>query len=136
MIPQGTAGPAIRADECVAADASLVRAFDLLGKRWTGVLLGTLRGGTVGFRTLARAVPGISDSVLSERLGELTATGLVVRTVEEGPPVSVTYTLTEAGRALLPALDQIRRWADRHLPTHGVGSSARPKPALRQPRRR
>jgi DNA-binding HxlR family transcriptional regulator len=90
----------------------------------------------VGFRTLARAVPGISDSVLSERLGELTATGLVVRTVEEGPPVSVTYTLTEAGRALLPALDQIRRWADRHLPTRGVGSTARPEAALRQPRRR
>ena len=136
MIPQGTAGPAIRVDECVAADASLVRAFDLLGKRWTGVLLGTLRGGPVGFRTLARAVPGISDSVLSERLGELTATGLVVRTVEEGPPVSVRYTLTEAGLALLPALDQIRRWADRHLPTHDVASSARPEGALRQPRRR
>ena len=90
----------------------------------------------MGFRTLARAVPGISDSVLSERLGELTATGLVVRTVEEGPPVSVTYTLTEAGRALLPALDQIRRWADRHLPTQGVAGSARPEAALRQPRRR
>ena len=134
--PSGHRRARHRADECVAADASLVRAFDLLGKRWTGVLLGTLRGGTVGFRTLARAVPGISDSVLSERLGELTATGLVVRTVEEGPPVSVTYTLTEAGRALLPALDQIRRWADRHLPTQGVGGPARPEAVLRQPRRR
>src|SRR5215207_8115860 len=136
MVTQSTAPAATLADDCVAADASLVRAFDLLGKRWTGVLLGTLREGSVGFRTLARAVPGISDSVLSERLGELTATGLVVRTVEEGPPVSVIYTLTEAGRALLPALDQIRRWADRHLPTHDVASSAKPKPALRQPRRR
>ena len=124
MVAQGTARTAIRADECVAADESLVRAFDLLGKRWTGVLLGTLRGGPVGFRALARAVPGISDSVLSDRLGELTAAGLVARTVEEGPPVSVTYTLTEAGRALLPALDQIRRWADRHLTARGVGSSA------------
>ena len=70
------------AQDCVAADASLVRAFDLLGKRWTGVLLGTLRGGPVGFRALARAVPGISDSVMSDRLGELTAAGLVARTVE------------------------------------------------------
>ena len=89
--------------------------FDLLGKRWTGVLLGTLRASPVGFRALARAVPGISDSVLSDRLGELTEAGLVARTVAEGPPVSVTYTLTEAGRALLPALEQIRRWAERHL---------------------
>jgi DNA-binding HxlR family transcriptional regulator len=136
MVTKITAGIPTRADECVAADASLVRAFDLLGKRWTGVLLGTLRGGPVGFRALARAVPGISDSVLSDRLGELTEAGLVARTVADGPPVSVTYTLTKAGRALLPALEQIRRWAERHLTTRNAGSSATPEPALRQPRRR
>jgi DNA-binding HxlR family transcriptional regulator len=94
----------------------LVRAFDLLGRRWTGVVLGTLSGGPAGFRALARAVEGISDSMLSERLGELTAAGLVARTVSEGPPLSVTYDLTEAGRALLPALEQITRWARVHLP--------------------
>jgi DNA-binding HxlR family transcriptional regulator len=136
MVAQNKARTAIRTDECVAADASLVRAFDLLGKRWTGVLLGTLRGGPVGFRALARAVPGISDSVLSDRLGELTEAGLVARTVAEGPPVSVTYTLTKAGRALLPALEQISRWAERHLTTPGVGSAATPEPALQQARRR
>lgn len=120
MVAQDTARTSIAAEECVAADESLVRAFDLLGKRWTGVLLGTLRSGPVGFRALARAVPGISDSVLSDRLGELTEAGLVARKVGEGPPVSVTYTLTEAGRALLPALEQIRRWAERHLTTDGI----------------
>ena len=103
MIAHNTARTAIRADDCVAADESLVRAFDLLGKRWTGVLLATLREGQVGFRALARAVPGISDSVLSDRLGELTGAGLITRTVAEGPPVSVTYTLTRAGRALRQA---------------------------------
>lgn len=123
MVAKSTA-PTSPAQDCVAADASLVLAFDLLGKRWTGVLLGTLRDGPVGFRALARAVPGISDSVLSDRLGELTEAGLVARTVAEGPPVSVTYSLTEAGRALLPALEQIRRWAERHLTTRGGGSSA------------
>jgi DNA-binding HxlR family transcriptional regulator len=136
MVTQSTASTATRAENCVAADASLVRAFDLLGKRWTGVLLGTLRGGPVGFRALARAVPGISDSVLSDRLSELTAAGLVARTVEEGPPVSVTYTLTDAGRELLPALEQIGHWAERHLTTRGVGSLATPEPALRRTRRR
>ena len=106
-----------RADEaCVRADAALVRAFDLLGKRWTGVLLGTLSGGPAGFRALARAVDGISDSMLAERLGELCDAGLVTRTVTQGPPLSVTYTLTDAGRALLPALEQITRWAEHHLP--------------------
>jgi DNA-binding HxlR family transcriptional regulator len=126
MVAKNTARTAIRADDCVAADESLVRAFDLLGKRWTGVLLGTLSAGRVGFRALTRAVPGISDSVLSDRLGELTEAGLVARTVAEGPPVSVTYTLTEAGRALLPALEQIQRWAERHLSTRGVGRSDTP----------
>jgi DNA-binding HxlR family transcriptional regulator len=136
VAPRTNAPTAARADECVAADASLVHAFDLLGKRWTGVLLGTLRGLPAGFRALARAVPGISDSVLSDRLRELTEAGLVARTVKEGPPVSVTYTLTEAGRELLPALEQIANWADRHLTTRGVGSSAIREPALRRARRR
>jgi DNA-binding HxlR family transcriptional regulator len=104
------------ADHCVSADATLTRAFDLLGKRWTGVLLATLRGGSVGFRVLSRAVPGISDSVLSGRLSELTDAGLIVRSVEDGPPVSVSYALTEAGEALLPALEQIGQWADQYLP--------------------
>jgi DNA-binding HxlR family transcriptional regulator len=136
MVVQDTPQTAIAAEECVAADESLVRAFDLLGKRWTGVLLGTLRGGPVGFRALARAVPGISDSVLSDRLGELAEAGLVARKVAEGPPVSVTYSLTEAGRALLPALEQIRLWAERHLTTLGVGNLAKPEPTLRKARRR
>jgi DNA-binding HxlR family transcriptional regulator len=106
-----------RADAaCARADAALVRAFDLLGKRWTGVVLGTLSGGPAGFRALARAVDGISDSMLAERLGELCDAGLVKRTVNQGPPLSVSYTLTDGGRALLPALEQITRWAEHYLP--------------------
>lgn len=93
-----------------------MRAFDLLGKRWTGVVLGTLSGGPTGFRALARAVEGISDSMLSDRLTELSNAGLITRSVAEGPPLSVSYALTDAGRALLPALEQISRWADEYLP--------------------
>ena len=79
-------------------------------------MLGTLSEGPSGFRALGRAVGGISDSMLSERLSELTNAGLVTRTVTEGPPLSVTYALTDAGRALLPALEQISRWAEVQLP--------------------
>src|SRR6185437_14129729 len=103
-------------ESCGRADAALVRAFDLLGKRWTGIVLGTPAGGPAGFGELTRAVEGISDSMLSERLNELSAAGVVLRTVAEGPPVSVTYALTPAGRALLPALEQISHWAEEHLP--------------------
>ena len=107
--------PSTDAEACVVADAALVRAFELLGKRWTGVILGTLSGGPAGFRALSRAVDGISDSVLSERLSAICNAGLATRTVTEGPPVSVGYELTAAGRALLPALEQISRWAEEHL---------------------
>jgi DNA-binding HxlR family transcriptional regulator len=107
--------PDAGSEACARSDASLVRAFDLLGRRWTGVILGTLSDGPASFRELARAVPGISDSMLSTRLGELTQAGLVTRTVDEGPPLSVAYELTDAGRALLPALEKISRWADEYL---------------------
>ena len=56
-----------------------------------------------------------SDSMLSERLTELSTAALVLRSVDEGPPLAVRYELTAAGRALLPALEQISRWADQHL---------------------
>jgi DNA-binding HxlR family transcriptional regulator len=74
------------ADSCARSDAALARAFQLLGKRWTGLVLGTLSGGPTGFRALTRAVEGISDSVLADRLAELTDAGLVIRTVDDGPP--------------------------------------------------
>src|SRR3954451_24992014 len=74
--------PLPAAEQCRSADATLTRAFDLLDKRWTGVLLATLRRGVVGFRVLSRAIPGISDSVLSDRLSELADAGLIVRSVK------------------------------------------------------
>lgn len=97
-------------------DAALARAFGFLGKRWSGVLLGTLISGPAGFSELRRAVTGISDSVLSERLVELCKAGLVQRSVEEGPPIAVDYRLTAAGQALLPALRELTTWAADNLP--------------------
>jgi len=102
-----------------ACNAALTRAFGFLGKRWNGVLLGTLAAGPMGFAELKRAVAGISDSMLSERLGELTAADLVGRRVDPGPPVSVHYELTGAGRALVPALDALTTWAEENLPAGG-----------------
>ncbi|HZQ63772.1 MAG TPA: helix-turn-helix domain-containing protein [Gaiellaceae bacterium] len=115
-MPEASQKARARNEACARSDAALVRAFDLLGRRWTGVILGTLSGGRAGYRELARAIDGISDSMLATRLGELCAAGLVSRNVDEGPPLSVAYELTEPGRALLPALEQISRWADEHLP--------------------
>jgi len=111
--PQQRSAPS---DACERGDAALARAFTVLGKRWMGQVLGSLRGGPAGFRELSRAIEGVSDSVLSERLSELTASGLVARKVQPGPPVSVSYTLTARGVALIPALEQLSLWAQEHLP--------------------
>ncbi|GAA3766140.1 helix-turn-helix domain-containing protein [Plantactinospora mayteni] len=103
-------------ERCAQADAALSRAFAILGKRWTAPVLGSLRSGPAGFREVSRAVGRVSDSVLSDRLTELAEHGLIVRRVQEGPPIAVSYRLTERGQALMPALEQISRWATEHLP--------------------
>ncbi|MGY5882999.1 winged helix-turn-helix transcriptional regulator [Modestobacter lacusdianchii] len=99
-----------------ACDDALARAFGFLGKRWNGLIIGVLAGGPATFTGLRRAVGGISDSVLSDRLTELAAAGLVQRTVDEGPPVAVSYQLTDAGRSLKPVLEQLTTWARESLP--------------------
>ena len=103
-------------EECIPAADSLARAFRFLGKRWNAVVLGHLSAGPAGFREVSRAIEGISDSVLSDRLADLAAGGLITRTVDEGPPLAVSYALTERGRALMPALEQIAIWARENLP--------------------
>ncbi|MBO1415026.1 helix-turn-helix domain-containing protein [Streptomyces sp. FH025] len=103
--------------ECVNVDRALNRVFTLLGKRWTGLLLGVLNnGGPAYFSELRRTVPGISERMLSDRLTELAEAGLVVREVDAGPPLRVSYRLTEGGIALKPALNELAVWADRYLP--------------------
>jgi DNA-binding HxlR family transcriptional regulator len=105
-------------------NAALSRAFGFFGKRWTGVIVATLLEGPAGFSELRRTVGGISDSVLSERLAELGGAGLVSRTVSLGPPLAVTYELTEAGQGLLPAMRELTAWASANLPPGGCNEPA------------
>ena len=98
-----------------SCNAAITLAFSILGKRWNGVIVGALQAGPASFVVLRRAVNGISDTVLSERLGELAEAGLVRRTVSEGPPVAVSYELTTAGAELTPLLDRIGDWAKKNL---------------------
>ncbi|OON73288.1 winged helix-turn-helix transcriptional regulator [Streptomyces tsukubensis] len=100
---------------CSSVDISITRVFALLGKRWTGPIVSVLLQRPVHFADLRRAVPGISERMLSDRLTELGGAGLVVREVNEGPPLRVAYRLTPAGAELRPALDELAKWADKHL---------------------
>jgi DNA-binding HxlR family transcriptional regulator len=102
-------------DDCEQASQELTQVFALLGKRWSGLVVAVLAGGPVRFAELRRAIPGISERMLSDRLTELADSGIVVREVLEGPPLGVCYRLTPAGLALRPALEELSRWAQEHL---------------------
>ncbi len=88
-------------------------AIELIGKRWTGAIVFALTERPMRYAELGKAVPGLSDRLLSQRLRELEEEGLVERQVEAGSPVRVTYSLTEAGQELDPALRELKTWAKR-----------------------
>jgi DNA-binding HxlR family transcriptional regulator len=92
-------------------------AVELVGRRWTGAILEVLRSSDrpLRFSEIAAAIPDLSDRLLSERVKELEARGLVEREVHPGPPVRVTYSLTDMGRALEPALSELKTWGQAWL---------------------
>ena len=91
-------------------------AVELIGRRWTGAIVAVLlEGGALRFSEIARAVPALSDRLLSERIKELEARGIVHRIVEAGPPPRVTYALTEMGRGLEPVVRELRSWGQAWL---------------------
>src|SRR5512133_754278 len=91
-------------------------AVELIGRRWTGAIVAVLLDhGPLRFSEIAQAVPELSDRLLSERMKELEARGIVERTVLSGPPLRVEYSLSQMGRELEPALSELQRWAKRWL---------------------
>ena len=103
--PQVTASPA--GSVCPHFHA----AIELIGKRWTGAIVCALTERPMRFGELGKAVPGLSDRLLSQRLRELEEEGLVGREVEAGTPVRVTYSLTPIGEQLGPSIRELRSWA-------------------------
>ncbi len=94
----------------------LHEAVELVGKRWTGAILAVmLQGGPMRFSAIAQAVPALSDRLLSERMKELEARGMVERRVGGSSPARVEYELTPMGRDLAPALAELQCWAHRWL---------------------
>ncbi len=96
-------------------------AIELIGRRWTGAILSVLMVGPMRFSEIAKAVPELSDRLLSERMKELERRGIVERRIQPGPPVRVEYALSGMGRDLAPALDELGSWARRWLrPYHST----------------
>jgi DNA-binding HxlR family transcriptional regulator len=98
---------------CVEVCPNFHAAIELIGKRWTGAILCALIERPMRYGELGKAVPGLSDRLLSQRLRELEDEGLVQREVEAGTPVRVTYSLTATGEDLGPAIGELKAWAKR-----------------------
>ena len=113
MVVEPVASPQAPASTPGAVCPHFHAAIELIGKRWTGAIVSALTERPMRFGELAKAVPGLSDRLLSQRLRELEQEGLVEREVEAGTPVRVTYSLTAIGEELGPSIRELRSWAKR-----------------------
>ncbi len=87
------------------------RSVELIGKRWNGAILRAMRSGRYRFSDISEAIPGLHDRLLSERLKELEAEGIVKRSVIPDTPVRIEYHLTQKGLALDGVMNAISSWA-------------------------
>ena len=95
---------------------SIGRAMEILGERWTFLILRESFYGVRRFSDIQRNL-GIARNILSTRLQTLVANGILERRLYQEEPPRHEYRLTEAGRDLYPAIVTVMRWGDRHLST-------------------
>jgi DNA-binding HxlR family transcriptional regulator len=91
------------------------QAIELLGKRWTGLIIMVLLEGPLRFNEISEQIATVSDRMLSERLKELESEGVIERRVYPETPVRIEYRLSEKGRALQPVVAAIGEWSHRWI---------------------
>ena len=91
---------------------AIERGMRVLGGKWTGSIIYHLKDGPVRFNDLSRMIGGASKKMITERLRQLEAQGLISRTVLDTSPVSVHYEITDFGRTALGVLDQLKEWTE------------------------
>lgn len=90
-------------------------AFQLLGKRWNGLILRVLTNGPQRFKDISAVIPSMSDKMLVDRLKQLEEAGLVERSVYPETPVRIEYSLTEKGQELEPVMNELQAWAEKWM---------------------
>jgi DNA-binding HxlR family transcriptional regulator len=109
-------------DDCVISYDTFRRTcpshavLETLSGKWTYLIVGALRRGTLRNAELARKVEGISPKMLSQTLRTLERDGLITRKVFPEVPPRVEYSLTKLGEELAALMDHIRLWAEAHVP--------------------
>ena len=94
---------------------AVARGLDVIGDRWTLLLVRDLLLGPKRYKDLLSGLPGIGTNLLADRLHELEAAGLIERTVLPPPAGSSVYQLTESGKALEPVMSSLGRWGARFM---------------------
>ncbi|MNI03703.1 HTH-type transcriptional regulator YodB [compost metagenome] len=88
-------------------------AFELLGKRWTGLIIRVLMTGPKRFKDISDVIPSMSDRMLSERFKELEQAGIIIRHVYPETPVRIEYVLSDKGKGLEPVMNELQTWAEK-----------------------
>lgn len=102
---------------------ALARTFDVLGERWTPLLLRELAVGPRRYADLLEGLPGVSPSLLTQRLRELEGDGIVQRSYLPPPAARGVYELTDDGSELAEGLIPLARWGARRLSTRREGET-------------
>jgi DNA-binding HxlR family transcriptional regulator len=84
----------------------------IIGGKWKGSILWHLKDGPVRFNELSRQLGGASKKMVTQRLREMEALGLLRRQVLSTKPISVAYEITDFGRSSLTVLEQLKDWAE------------------------
>lgn len=90
-------------------------AIELLGKKWTGLIIRVLMGGPKRFKEVKEQIPCMSDRVLTERLKELESLGILIRNVYPEIPVRIEYELTKKGKDLEQVIVEIQNWGEKWM---------------------
>ena len=88
------------------------KSFELIGKKWTGLIIYVLMSGPKRFSELNESIPALSRRLLTERIKELEDHGIVVRNVIPDRPIRSEYSLTQKGTELGKILGPISQWAE------------------------
>jgi DNA-binding HxlR family transcriptional regulator len=91
------------------------QAAELLGKRWTGLIIRVLMGGPKRFKEIKEQIPEMSDKMLTDRMKELEAQGVLTRTVYPEMPVRIEYELTEKGKDMKDVIESIQAWGEKWM---------------------
>lgn len=96
-------------------DCPVARTLDVVGERWTALLLrDLLRHGPRRFQDFQASLPGVAPNTLSARLKGMEDDGLVKRVVYSERPMRLEYVLTDKGKSLGPVIKALRDWGRTH----------------------